>query len=112
MVQTTRPITFNLFQATDDEFAEFFPGSGQDIEVVEDYVRRMGDDQAGKPLSKLWPRPIYKHDVKGIHGTLYYDYKEKAKYLPESKRELDREGGLNEAERELYARLRESDHAD
>jgi hypothetical protein len=72
----------------------------------------VGDDQAGKPLSKLWPRPIYKRDVKGIHGTLYYDYKEKAKHLPESKRELDREGGLNEAERELYARQRESDHAD
>jgi len=105
--------TYNLFQATDDQFAEIFPGPGQDIEVVEDYVRRMGEDQAGKTLSKLWPRPIYKHDVKGIHGTLYYDYMEKAKYLRESKRELDRaEGGLNEAERELYARLRESDHSD
>ncbi len=100
--------TYNLFQATDDEFAEIFPGSGQDIEVVEDYVRRVGEDEARKTLSKLWERPIYKHDAKGIHGTLYYDYKEKARYLPESRREIDRSGGLNEAERALYARLREA----
>jgi len=98
--------TYNIFQATNDEFAEIFPGSGQDIEVVEDYVRRVGEDEARKTLSKVWERPIYKHDVKGIHGTLYYDYKEKSKYLPESRREIDRRAGLNEAERALYARLR------
>jgi hypothetical protein len=98
--------TYNIFQASDDEFAEIFPGSGQDIEVVEDYVRRVGEDEARKTLSKVWERPIYKHDVKGIHGTLYYDYKEKSKYLPESRREIDRRAGLNEAERALYARLR------
>ena len=66
--------TYNLFQATNDEFVEIFPGSGQDIEVVEDYFRRVGEDEARKTLSKLWERPIYKHDVKGIHGTLYYNY--------------------------------------
>jgi hypothetical protein len=98
--------TYNIFQATNDEFAEIFPGSGQDIEVVEDYVRRVGEDEARKTLSKVWERPIYKHDVQGIHGTLYYDYKEKARYLPESRREIDRRAGLNEAERALYARLR------
>ena len=98
--------TYNLFQATDHEFAEIFPGSGQDIEVIEDYVRRVGEDLARKTLSQLW-EPIYKHDVQGIHGTLYYDYKEKAKYLPESRREIDRRAGLNEAESALYARLRE-----
>ena len=101
--------TYNLFQATDAEFAEIFPGSGQDIEVVEDYVRRVGEDEARKTLSKVWERPIYKHDVKGIHGTLYYDYKEKARYLPESRREIDRRAGLNEAERALYARLRDTE---
>lgn len=101
--------TYNIFQATNDEFAEIFPGSGQDIEVVEDYVRRVGEDEARKTLSKVWERPIYKHDVKGIHGTLYYDYKEKARYLPESRREIDRRAGLNEAERALYARLRDTE---
>jgi hypothetical protein len=97
--------TFNIFQATNDEFAAIFRSPGQDMEVVEDYVARVGEDEAGKTLSKIWARPIYKHDIQGIHGTLYYDWKEKAKALPESKREIDR-SGVNESERALYARVR------
>jgi hypothetical protein len=62
-----------------------------------------------KILSRLWKRPIHKRDVQGIHGTLYYDYKEKAKYLPASKREIDRAAGqLNGPERKLYAGLRKT----
>lgn len=100
--------TYSIFQASDDEFGAIFPRPGQDIEVVEDYVSRVGEDAANKTLSRLWERPIHKHDVQGIHGTLYYDYKEKAKYLPESRREIDRHPGqINESERALYARLRE-----
>jgi hypothetical protein len=99
--------TFNIFQATDDEFAAIFPGPGQDIEVVEEFVARVGEETAKKTLSGLWDRPIYKHDVQGIHGTLYYDHKEKAGYLPKSRREIDR-SGLNQSERALYARLREA----
>lgn len=98
--------TFSIFQATDVEFAAIFPGRGQDIEVVEEYVNRVGEEEAKKTLSGLWERPIYKHDVQGIHGTLYYNWEEKAKYLPDSRREMDR-SGLNEPERALYARLRE-----
>jgi hypothetical protein len=99
--------TFNIFQATNHEFAAIFPGPGQDIEVIEDYLARVGEDEAAKTLSKIWERPIYKHDVKGIHGTLYYEWREKAKYLPKSRREIDRDpSGVNEAERALYARLR------
>jgi hypothetical protein len=101
--------TYSIFQATDDEFGTIFQWPGQDMEVVEDYVSRVGEDEANKTLSRLWERPIYKHDVEGIHGTLYYDFKEKAKYLPESKREIDRPAGqINESERALYARLREA----
>ncbi len=96
--------TYSIFQATDEEFVQIFPNPGQDIEVVEDYVDRVGEKEADQTLSKLWARPIHKRDVQGIHGTLYYDYKEKAKYLPESRREIDRHG-LNEAERALYAKL-------
>jgi hypothetical protein len=51
---------------------------------------------------------IHKHDLQGIHGTLFYDFKEKAKYLPESKREMDRPASQrNEFERALYQKLRE-----
>jgi hypothetical protein len=99
--------TYSIFQAVDEEFREIFPRPGQDIEVIEDYVDRVGESEASRILSKLWERPIHKRDVQGIHGTLYYDYKERAKYLPKSRREIDRHGGpLNEAQRTLYAKLR------
>jgi|SRR5579864_3391169 len=97
--------TYSIFQATAEEFEQIFPGPGQDIEVVEDYIDRVGEKEANRTLSELWVRPIHKRDAQGIHGTLYYDYKEKAKYLPETRREIDRHG-LNEAERALYAKLR------
>jgi hypothetical protein len=101
--------TYSIFQATDEEFRTIFPGLGQDIEVVEDYVSRVGADEARRTLLELWERPIHKRAVQGIHGTLYYDYKEKAKYLPESKREIDRAAGqINGPERKLYARLQQT----
>jgi hypothetical protein len=104
-LRKTLPI--NIFQATDEEFERIFPGLGQDIEVVEDYFSRVGGDEANRTLSKLWERPIHKRDAHGIHGTLYYDYKEKSKYLPESRREMDRAAGqTNEAQRALFERLR------
>jgi hypothetical protein len=100
--------TYSVFTATDEEFATIFPQPGQDLEIVEDYVARVGEVSANKTLSGLWQRPIHKHDLQGIHGTLFYDFKEKAKYLPESKREMDRPASQrNEFERALYQKLRE-----
>ena len=101
--------TYNIFQATDEEFAQIFPDSGQDLEVVEDYVARVGDDLAHQTLTRLWERPVYKQNIQGIHGTLFYDYKEKTKYIPKSKREIDRaSGSINAFEREMYDKLRHS----
>lgn len=99
--------TYSIFQATRREFEKIFPLPGQDIEVVEDYIERVGKNEAAQMLSKIWERPIHKRDVQGIHGTLFYGYRAKAHYLPKSRREIDRVcGQINEAERALYAKLR------
>jgi hypothetical protein len=42
--------TFSIFQATDEEFALLFPGDGQDIEIVEDFMKRLGDADAENVL--------------------------------------------------------------
>jgi hypothetical protein len=77
------------------------------VKNIEDYISRVGENEANRTLSSLWERPIHKSQVHGIHGTLYYDYKEKSGYLPESKREIDRAPGqINKAQRALYAKLR------
>ena len=97
--------SFSIFQIDDSGFAEIFPGDGQDIELIEDYIERAGEARASEVLSTMWGHPIHKRDANGIHGTLYYDYQQKRKSLPTTKREIDRPAGsLNQAERELYSR--------
>lgn len=100
--------TFSVFQATDDEFSAIFPALGQDIEFIEDFVARCGgDDQAGVALKPLWERPILKRDAHGIHGTLYYAYEDRRKYLPATKREVDwTDSAINAAQRRLFASRR------
>jgi hypothetical protein len=81
--------TFSLFQATDEEFDAIFPGEGQDMELIEDFTERIGEEQALRILLPVWERPILKRDAQGIHGTLYYEYADRRRYLPASKREVD-----------------------
>ena len=100
--------TFSIFQATEEEFAAIFPGDGQDMEIIEDFVARVGGDaQTGHFLAPIWERPILKRDAHGIHGTLYYDYEERQRFLPASKREVDWDDlSINYAQRELFASKR------
>lgn len=108
IIDTALNATFSIFQATDEEFAEIFPGPGQDMELIEDALARLGD-RAGAIISPMWDRPVHKRDANGIHGTLYYEYddEERRAWIPKSKREIDRDWrAINQAERNLYARLR------
>jgi hypothetical protein len=99
--------TFSIFQATDEEFAVIFPGAGQDIEFPEDLIDRIGPEAAEDVLNRIWTRPILKRDAMGIHGSLYYDFKDKRHFLASSKREIDSEPlSINAAQRELFARKR------
>lgn len=96
--------TFSIFQATEDEFSAIFPGEHQDIELIEDFIKRCGgDDRAGLILTPIWERPILKRDALGIHGSLYYNYEDRRHYLPTTKREIDwHDGAINPAQRRLF----------
>jgi hypothetical protein len=59
------------------------------MELIEDFVERVGEEQAGRILRPIWERPILKRDAQGIHGTLYYEYADRRQYLPTTKREVD-----------------------
>ncbi|WP_217573956.1 hypothetical protein [Mesorhizobium sp. GbtcB19] len=96
--------TFSIFQATEEEFAAIFP-NGQDMELAEDLFERLGDEEASRVLAPLWNRPILKRDALGIHGTLFYNDHER-RHIPRSKREVDWDSGLNEAQRKLFSRHR------
>jgi len=99
--------TFSLFQATEEEFAAIFPGEGQDMELIEDVIERVGQERAGCILQPIWERPVLKRDAQGIHGTLYYEYVDRRRYLPASKREVDwDDSSINVAQRRLFASKR------
>lgn len=108
MIDGALNATFSVFQATEQEFSLIFPGSGQDIEISEDFHRRVGAKKAEAVLSLIWGRPILKCDVQGIHGTLYYDLgDDRRQYLPVTKREIDwDDASINSAQRLLFASKR------
>jgi hypothetical protein len=74
--------TYSIYQFSDRQFAAIFPAKGQDIEFIEDAVRRLGGQQVGKLLKSAWKRVLDKKKVRGIHGTLFYELKFKKKYYP------------------------------
>jgi hypothetical protein len=95
--------TFSLFQATEDEFALIFPRD-QDMELINDFLRRVGEAAAGRALNAIWSRPVLKRDAGGIHGTLFFGRWE---HVPVTKREVDwADGAINQAQRDLFSRNR------
>jgi hypothetical protein len=98
--------TFSLFQATEEEFSAIFPGD-RDLELVEDFIARLGEARAHEVLSPMWERPVLKREAQGIHGTLFYEWADRREHLPASKREVDwDERSINAAQRELFRRHR------
>lgn len=95
--------TYSIFQATEEEYRSIFPNE-QDIELVEDFFARLGDDPASLILGRIWERPVRKRDAMGIHGTLFFDNDHRKEYIPQSKRETDwDETLLNQAQRNLFS---------
>jgi hypothetical protein len=76
--------TYDIFQATDEEFIFIFPNE-TDIEFVNDFVSRVGEKAASNVLNQIWKRKINKKQANGIHGTLFYELDKKKKYYPTKK---------------------------
>jgi hypothetical protein len=98
--------TYSLFAATESEFLSLFP-DGQDIAFADELWARLGERPAQAILEQIWQRPVWKPSARGIHGTLFFGLDSKKAYYP-SRREAEVvPTGLNEAQRQLYARKRE-----
>jgi hypothetical protein len=80
---------FPIYAATNEEFGTIFPGLDQDLEIVEDFIARVGEDRADAILGAIWGRRINKKSALGIHGTLFYEKEEERAYFPASRREAD-----------------------
>jgi hypothetical protein len=76
--------TYSIYAATEEEFKIIFPADGQDIEFIEDALKRNSKD-VNNALEKVWNRYIEKKDIQGIHGTLFYELENKKQYYPTKK---------------------------
>ena len=98
--------TFSLFQATDGEFEVIFARQGQNLELVEDFVERVGEQAAGLTLASLWQRPIFKEDVQGVQEPYSTALDTEPSIFP-LECELDRDPGqLNDWQHLLYSQAR------
>jgi len=76
--------TYDIFAATEKEFSLIFP-DGQDVEFIDDFIRRVGKKKASDVLKALWRRRQDKKQVRGLKGTLFFELEFKKKYYPTKK---------------------------
>lgn len=68
---------YDIFAATDEEFALIFL-DGQDIAFIDEVYERVSDDATlNRALEALWARRVVKAQAMGIHGQLFYELEEK-----------------------------------
>jgi len=72
---------YDIFAATDEEFAVVFP-PGEDVAFIDEVCARADPVRLQEVFSQLWQRRVRKRDAMGIHGLLFYDLRHKAAYYP------------------------------
>jgi hypothetical protein len=72
---------YDIFAATEDEFALIFPGE-TDIAFVDEVYARGPAYTLDEAFRNIWARPVRKPDALGIHGTIFYELEEKKVYYP------------------------------
>ena len=86
---------YDCFGVEDDMFATIFPEPGQDIEFIEDVLKRLRKfhKETGPRVdfSPIWENYIERKNVQGIDGILFYELTSKRKYYP-TKRDSDLDG--------------------
>ncbi|KAA3452859.1 hypothetical protein C7I87_01415 [Mesorhizobium sp. SARCC-RB16n] len=79
---------YNIYAVSDEDFELIFP-NGQDIEFIEDFIKRVGRKRAGQVVYSLNKGLQKKSEVNGIHGTLFYELRRQKKRLYPNKRFSD-----------------------
>lgn len=72
---------YDIFSATDEEFALVFP-EGDDIAFI-DEIYAAGDSQLlDVAFKNIWQRRVKKSEAQGIHGIIFYELEKKKVYYP------------------------------
>jgi len=77
---------YDIFAATDEEFAAIFP-VGQDVAFIDEVYSRGQRDFLDQVFAALWSRRLPKALAQGINGLLFYELESKKPYYPTRKDE-------------------------
>lgn len=72
---------YDVFAATDEEFALIFP-RGQDVAFIDEVMARAPRAGLDKAFERIWQRRIPKAQAMGIHGLLFYELEHKKQNYP------------------------------
>ena len=72
---------YDVFAATEEEFAEIFP-NGEDVAFIDEVYAKGRPEVLEHAFNAIWLRRVPKHRVQGIHGTLFYELEVKKPYYP------------------------------
>jgi len=84
VIDGARNTVYDIFSATDEEFALIFP-PGEDIAFIEEVYERTAPNRQqvlAAAFTAIWGRRIAKRDAMGIHGILFCQLEHKKQYYP------------------------------
>lgn len=79
---------YNVYAISDDDYDLMFP-NGQDIEFIEDFWKRLGQKKAQEIRDRLNRGLLRKTEIRGIHGTLFIEFKRQKKSIYPNKKFSD-----------------------
>ncbi|SEJ14372.1 hypothetical protein SAMN04244572_02907 [Azotobacter beijerinckii] len=72
---------YDIFSATDEEFALIFP-DGEDVAFIDEVYGRESTHELNLVFERIWARRVPKKEAMGIHGILFYELDEKKEFYP------------------------------
>ena len=84
-IDSARNATYDIFSVSKDDFRLIFPAVDQDIEFMDEFVARVGEEVADAVCERLFSNKQDKRSIAGIHGTLFYEQEFKKKFYPTRK---------------------------
>jgi hypothetical protein len=72
---------YDIFAATDEEFALIFP-NGTDVAFIDEVYQKQPSQTLNAAFTEICKRRVPKRQAMGIHGLLFYECEHKKVYYP------------------------------
>jgi hypothetical protein len=72
---------YDIFAATDEEFALIFPDD-TDVAFIDEVYQGQPSQLLDAAFAAIWKRRVPKRQAMGIHGILFYECEHKKVYYP------------------------------